>query len=215
MSDASRLVSQVQPANCPAYILCGGQSARFGTDKARVRINEQPHLLRLAAMLREHGHPVHFVSSHKDRYLDLGIESLVDSLPECGPISGLVAAAQHRASEQEVREASGWFLLVSCDQLCWHAKYFSELTERVKNGLLAITYRDQEIQPIPGLYHSSIAAAASRVLEDGRLSIKRLLESLDEAAESIDASDNPRNWCFNSESELRRLLDQLGLDLAN
>ncbi len=171
-------------------------------------------------MLHEQGHSVQFVSSHKDRYLDLGIESLVDSLPECGPLSGLVSAAQdrdsqHRASQNEDCADAGWFLLVSCDQLCWHAAYFSELTKRVKHSLMAITYRDLDLQPIPGLYHARIASAASQALAERRLSIKRLLESLDEASESVDAPDNPRNWCFNSESELRRLLDRLGLDLAN
>jgi len=192
------------PAHFPAYILCGGQSVRFGTDKARVRIDRQPHLLRLAKSLRSQGHETHFVADCEDRYKDLGIVTIVDVQPKSGPMAGLVSAAQHRATYY----GSGWFLLLSCDQLRWQPKYFRWLADRVKADLAAITYCDPDIQPIPGLYHTRIEAAAEAALALQQLSLKRMLESSN-AAVLIEENENPRNWCFNSEAELNELLDKL------
>ncbi len=188
----------------PAYILCGGQSVRFGTDKARVRIDHQPHLLRLAKSLRNQGHETHFVADSIDRYKDLGIATIVDVQPKSGPMSGLIAAAKHRASYY----GSGWFLLLSCDQLRWQPKYFHWLASHVRANLDAITYRDPRIQPIPGLYHTRIETAAEKALVVNQLSLKHMLES-SKAAVSIDENENPRDWCFNSQAELNSLLDKL------
>ncbi len=213
MSAAMDSSSELRSEQCPAYVLCGGQSARFGTDKARVRINGQPQLLRLASMLRDQGHAVHFVAGHKDRFLDLGVETLVDAQPDCGPIAGLVSAAQHRATTLHASaKNAGWFLLISCDQLLWQANFFEALAQQANEGVLAVTYRDPNLQPIPGLYHAKIESVASHALAQRQLSLKRLLESLNEAVVSFATAENPRAWCFNSERELRELLDQLGLD---
>lgn len=194
----------IGPASFPAYILCGGQSARFGTDKARVRIDRQPHLLRLAKTLRNQGHETHFVADSNDRYKDLGIATIVDLQPESGPMAGLVAAAQHRQSYY----GSGWLLLISCDQLRWQPNYFQKLADRVTSDRAAITYGDPAVQPIPGLYHTRIETTARVAIEQRQLSLKRMLESSD-AAYSIEASDNPRDWCFNTKAELNALLDRL------
>lgn len=200
-ADADR---RCDPVDFPAYILCGGKSARFGTDKARVRIDRQPHLLRLAKSLRKQGHETHFVADHYDRYKDLGIATIVDAQPESGPMAGLLAAARHRASYR----GSGWFLLLSCDQLRWQPQYFQQLASRITTDLAAITYGDPSVQPIPGLYHTRIETAAADALSAKQLSLKRMLEVGDSTL-TIEESDNPRDWCFNSTAELNVLLDKL------
>lgn len=196
--------SRCEPVDCPAYILCGGKSARFGTDKARVRIDRQPHLLRLAKSLRKQGHETHFVADHHDRYRDLGIATIVDAQPESGPLAGLLAAARHRASYS----GGGWFLLLSCDQLRWQPQYFQRLASRITANLAAITYGDPSVQPIPGLYHTRIEPAAAAALSAKQLSLKRMLE-IGDSTLAIEESDNPRDWCFNSTAELNVLLDKL------
>jgi len=174
-------------------------------------------------MLNDQGHKVHFVAGRKDRFLDLGIQAIVDAQPECGPMAGLVSAAQHCiaaqhfianqdcVANQAATQNTGWFLLVSCDQLYWQSTYFHALAKRVNQDLMAITYCDPELQPIPGLYHTQIEALASQALAQRQLSLKRLLESLNEAVVSFNDPENPRAWCFNSETELKALLGPLGL----
>ena len=94
--------------NCPAYILCGGRSVRFGTDKAHVKINGQPLLIQLANRLREFGHPINFVADQSERYAELNIRCIEDAHAGCGPMAGLLSAARHRSLQAE-----GWFLLLT------------------------------------------------------------------------------------------------------
>ncbi len=191
--------------HCPAYILCGGQSARFGTDKARIKINGRPLLVQLASRLRELGHAVYFVADQSDRYADLNISSIVDAQAACGPMAGLLSAARHRAGQAE-----GWFLLLTCDQLHWQQSYFQWLANHARPELAAITYSDELIQPIPGLYHSNIASSVTTSLASRQLSIKHLLESLGDSVVTIEPANNPRAWCFNTPAELHNLLGKLG-----
>lgn len=196
--------SVLTAAQFPAYILCGGNSVRFGSNKARVSIDGQPHLLRLAKSLRHQGHETHFVADSSDRYLDLGIATIVDAQPESGPMAGLISAARHRDSHY----GSGWLLLLSCDQLRWKPEYFQWMAERVKPEAVAVTYHSTSLQPIPGLFHTRIKSVAEAALANSQLSLKRMLESGGEAV-SIEQSENPRDWCFNSTAELNALLDKL------
>jgi molybdopterin-guanine dinucleotide biosynthesis protein A len=198
---------ELSAAQCPAYILCGGQSARFGADKARVRIDRQPHLLRLADELRSQGHETRFVADREDRYRDLGIAAILDAAPECGPLAGLVSAIEHRATHG----GAGWLLLISCDQLQWLAKYFRCLAGRARDARWAITFCDPLLQPIPGLYHTRIHAAAHAALTRRQLSLKKLLESLAPLVAAVEEDENPRDWCFNSVAELQQLLHKLSL----
>lgn len=124
-------------------------------------------------------------------------------------MAGLVSAALHCANTQH----SGWFLLVSCDQLRWQANYFHSLASRVRENLVAVTYGNPHLQPIPGLYNTRIEPVALLALAENKLSLKRLLESLSDSVTAIDEPDNPRRWCFNSESELNELLILLDLTL--
>lgn len=192
------------PAQFPAYILCGGNSVRFGSNKARVPIDGQPHLLRLAKSLRSQGHETHFVADSSDRYLDLGLATIVDAQPESGPMAGLISAVKHRASHY----GSGWLLLLSCDQLRWKPQYFQWMVERVKPDAVAVTYQETSLQPIPGLFHTRIESIAETALANRQLSLKRMLESSREVV-SIEQNENPRDWCFNSNAELNALLDKL------
>ena len=122
----------------PAYILCGGRSQRFGADKARVLIEGVPQLLRLSGALQRAGHEVRYVADRADRYRDLGVECLVDSRPDCGPMAGLECALQHRTAEiasyaslTRAGESDAiWaarLLVVSCDQAIWESSWSEEL----------------------------------------------------------------------------------------
>ncbi len=190
-------------SDCPAYILCGGQSARFGTDKARVLIEGTPQLLRLADTLRAANHAVHFLADRSDRYEDLGLSAIEDAHPQAGPIGGLIAAALHCQD----CFGPGWYLLVSCDQLHWDPAFFAQLSEQASENVFAVVFRDVQLQPIPGLYSTAIIRDAQRAVATGDFSIKRLLESIPQHVVAIKPDgNNPREWCFNDQEELQRAL---------
>ncbi len=136
-----------------AYILAGGQSTRFGSDKARALLHGEPLLVRLAESLGRVGLPVFAVGQRDGQYRDLGIETIGDIEPGTGPVGGLRTALEHRGD--------GWCLVCSCDLTEWHDEWLVILRSRVLAGhrAQAAAFKSERWEPFPGLYHSTIMQA--------------------------------------------------------
>lgn len=212
----------------PAYILCGGRSSRFGTDKARALIDRQPQLLSLRNQLLQAGHEVHFVADRADRYSDLEIDCLVDPQPDCGPLAGLNCALEHHARSVLAHQGHtdrdvGWLLLVSCDLSRWDRAWYARLLSAAESvarsyesrdevelslpHLSAIAWFDTRWQPLPGLYHVDLLNDVQQRLRDRRLSLHDLLSTLDASAQCSRVVDarSPSAWSFNTPDELADL----------
>jgi molybdopterin-guanine dinucleotide biosynthesis protein A len=131
-----------------AYILAGGRSTRFGSDKARAMLHGEPLLVRLAGSLGRAGLPVLAVGQRDGQYRDLGIETIGDIEPGLGPVGGLRTALEHRRD--------GWCLVCSCDLTQWRDEWLSALQSRVSasDKALAAAFRSERWDPFPGLYHT-------------------------------------------------------------
>ncbi len=203
----------LDPSECPAYILSGGQSSRFGSDKALVAIENQPQLLRLQRALQSCGHVTHVVADRHDRYMKLGVHCLVDLEPDCGPLAGLTTALQHRLGTW----GQGWLLLVSCDQVKWLAEWWTQLSTAIDANTRAVTFAHVDscaearqatrAQPIPGLYHTLIADTVAQSLAARQLSLQPLLRQIPSVA--VTTENNPRLWSFNCPDELAALQQRL------
>jgi GTP:adenosylcobinamide-phosphate guanylyltransferase len=110
-----------------AYILAGGKSSRFGSNKALVQLEGQPHLLRLADALQSDGWSVTVVARTIDSYADLTLRVIADHAPDQGPVAGLLAALrdlQLRASAHDRSEVSmPYALCVPCDLWSWNPRW--------------------------------------------------------------------------------------------
>lgn len=188
----------------PAYILSGGQSRRFGSDKARYATPAGPQLLILADQLRSNGHTVHVVADRAERYADLGLTCIVDIQPNSGPLAGLASAlAHHRQSlPSPAPRPSGWLLLVSCDQRHWQPAWTEELSLNTGDAVDAAINYDTQWQPLPGLYHVDLLPTLMNRLASGQLSLHSLLDSLGSRCSKVITTQPPSQWSFNTAADL-------------
>ena len=133
----------------PVYILAGGRSSRYGSDKARADCLGQPLILRQATQLKSLGHCVIIVAREPGQYDDLGLHTIADIEPDQGPAAGLLTALRHRAK--------GWLLLTSCDLVILRQAWMTTLLDAsAQHRADAIAFRDDRWQPFPGLYHTRL-----------------------------------------------------------
>jgi len=99
------------------------------------------------------------------RYTELGLDTVVDSHPGCGPLGGLVAGLEH--SQQHGRDV---VLVLACDTPRADADLYGLLVERLEStGADACLLRTADgIEPLCAVYRTSCAAPARAALDAGR-----------------------------------------------
>lgn len=91
----SRTNQCLRPA-AEAFILAGGKSTRMGRDKARLRLHGRPLLAWIKAACAEAGLPGRVIRR--------------DTVPACGPVSGVVTGLR--------RSRAAVVVFLACDQPC-------------------------------------------------------------------------------------------------
>ena len=161
-----RLRHTLRHVSHPRYILAGGRSRRFGSDKARALLRGRTLLQRVA----DAWPGALAVASEPAAYEDLGVPTLGDLEPHAGPLGGVLTALRHRLSTA----GPGWAAVATCDWLDPQPLGLPPLT----TGPLATVRRDPtgRLQPFPGWYHTDLAPHLAAALAENRRSICDLLE---------------------------------------
>ncbi len=142
------------------YILAGGQSRRFGSDKARHLIAGRPMISRVAEAFSSVATATFVVARREGQYEDLGLTTLADDVPDTGPLAGLRVALRHEAARQGTRAnfpsptfASEWILLTGCDLVAPDVQFLEPLRAAIRPDHQAAVYRRASWhEPFPGLY---------------------------------------------------------------
>jgi molybdopterin-guanine dinucleotide biosynthesis protein A len=156
----------------PAYVLAGGRSSRFGSDKARAVIHGVPLIVRVADSLARSGLPVTVVAARSDAYSDLGLTTIGDIVPGQGPLGGLWTALDHRGGD-------GWAFVCACDWVGVRPEWIRLLVAAQRNGAQAVLFASDREQPLFGLYHTSIRETAARRVETGTLKMLDFVREID------------------------------------
>lgn len=164
------------------YVLAGGKSSRFGSDKARALVEGVPLIVRIVNSLGSCVDRVTVVAAVADQYADLGLRTIADLVPGLGPLGGLQAALHDG-------EPDRWCLLVSCDFAAADAGLVRPLIQRIATGVPAIAYRHEHWEPLLGLYHGSLRAEVDRRIAAGDRAMHRLLDAV-----GAVAVEPPENW---------------------
>jgi len=165
----------------PVYILAGGKSSRFGSDKARALITGKPLILRVAENLKPVASSISVIADVAGKYSDLGFETIADDVAGLGPLGGLKTALRHRGD--------GWLFLTSCDVVSFNPQWIELLQRGAAPGSGAVAFKTDRWQPLPALYHSSIMSTLDKQISLNTLALWKLLN----AAKS-NAVPPPPDW---------------------
>lgn len=163
----------------PLYILAGGMSRRFGTDKARAVLQGQSLLQRVAEQLLPTASAIWIVADQPGKYADLGLATIADPTPNRGPVNGLVTALDHRLSEH----GPGWLVVAPCDLTTPAPHWIQPLLNATDLSVAgcATVYVDPigRWQPLPCIVHTDVLEVARQAVSEERLSLCRFLKSVD------------------------------------
>jgi len=147
-------------------VICGGKSRRMGTDKALVDLAGARFLDRSIAALAPLAAEVVLATGSEPRYPELGLRSVTDTRPDCGPLAGLAAGLEdaRRAGREVV-------LVVACDTPRADARLFRALLERLEEGAGAdacLLRTPDGLEPLCAVYRTTCSAPALTALDAGR-----------------------------------------------
>jgi len=158
-------------ASVPAYILAGGRSSRFGSDKARALAAGTPLLQRLANDLVPYTSSVTVVAAHAGAFHDLEIHTVGDIRPGLGPMGGLATALSDM-------NRPGWLALIACDWAGVHGCWLKKLQQAARIGDQCVVFETDRIEPLFALYHTDITETVQQRLTLGQRAMRDLVVSV-------------------------------------
>jgi molybdopterin-guanine dinucleotide biosynthesis protein A len=151
-------------------VLCGGVSRRMGTEKALMRVEGLPLLLRVATRIGAVCSPVLLATGWPGRLGSLGYVEVADAVHGAGPLGGLVAglaASPHRlmaAVAVDMPFASPEVLAL-----------LASLSERL-DAVVPVT--GMGLQPLHAVYARSALPSLRASLEQGELALRAAVAGL-------------------------------------
>lgn len=164
------------PPGIAAAITAGGQSHRFGQDKALYEVGGVPLLQRVAGSLHALAAP-RLLIAPAGKYTLPGWQTLPDLRLGQGPLAGLETAL---TALLDLHRAGGWLAFAAVDLPHLTPEYWSMLTRRAGEGIQAVTGLDASgrRQPLAALYHTSALPEVSAMLDGGVRRMGAVLDRL-------------------------------------
>lgn len=155
------------------YVLAGGRSSRFGSDKAVADMDGIPLLQDVINRLKHDEQRVVLVTGEIKKFESLGYPVVTDQPSGIGPIGGLAAALSHRQEQY----GTGWISLISCDLVYPDRQWLDQLSKAiVSTQKTAIAFRSERWEPMIALYHTDMLPQIKHQIRNRRYSIQRLLD---------------------------------------
>lgn len=168
-----------------AAVLAGGQSRRFGQDKARFVFRGRPLIQWVLESLREAGERMIIANG---AYPEFGLPVLADVKPGGDALSGVYTALYHARWE--------WVAVAACDLPFLSPGYWRLLLEQARPGVRLVAGMSASgfAEPLAAFYHRSLLEDLERRLDEGRLRLQSLFEehpSVRLAWEGLEARFGP------------------------
>lgn len=162
----------MRPMQAEGFVLTGGRSSRFGSDKALFPFRGRPMALRVADALQTLVHPVTLVGDPAT-YGSLGLPVIPDQMAGAGPLAGIVASLEHASAP--------WILVAACDMPKLRAAPLKSLLEvAARSNVAAVMPRtpDGHLQPLCAMYSQQALVPLATALRAGTRKVTEAVSSL-------------------------------------
>ena len=179
------------------FILIGGKSERFGSEKWRSKINGKSVLDRIwdACM-----HFEERIVIGKEKPKDFKKPFIYDQLEIQAPINGLYTAIQHTEHD--------WIQLVSCDLPLIEADVFQILwNTKTQESNVVIPLNNNQLQFTHALYHRRILNYLESAIDKNNLSLLSLIKNL--KITKVNFNSDKRFWNMNTKRNLVEISNYL------
>lgn len=163
------------------FILTGGLSSRFGSDKALYPFRGRPMATHVAAALRPCTTTVTLVGDPA-RHAALGLPVVKDQVPGMGPLAGIVTALRTARTR--------WTLIVACDMPFLTPKPLSQLlaaAARSSSSAIVARTPDRHLQPLCAAYAKPAREPFAAALHNGSRKVMDAVRLV--AWEALDLAD--------------------------
>ncbi len=163
------------------FILTGGQSSRFGSDKALHHFRGRPMAMHVAAALRSCTTTVTVVGD-PGRHAALGLPVIQDQAPGMGPLAGIVTALRTARTR--------WALIAACDMPFLTPEPLSQLlAAAAQSSSAAVVARtpDRRLQPLCAAYAKPACEPFAAALRNGSRKVMDAVQLV--AWEALDLAD--------------------------
>jgi molybdopterin-guanine dinucleotide biosynthesis protein A len=151
-----------------AGILIGGQSKRFGQDKASLRFGDTTLLERIYHVLHKVIDNI-WIIGHNQGYFELPADIFFeDIIPDAGPMGGLLTA---------LKKTKKPTLIVSCDTPFIELEHVEYLIKQYDSTRVATIARSSKgIEPLFGIYKPELCTLLEKLIHLKRLALYRIFD---------------------------------------
>jgi len=149
-------------------LLAGGRASRMGgRDKAFAAVGGEPIAVRTVRLFRELFPQVVVATNRPERFATLGVATVADVFPGCGPLAGIHAALRV-ARHPHV-------FVAACDMPGLDPDVIRFLVARIGDADAVVPCWDDDIEPLHAVYATRLVPVAEECLRSGRHAMREFL----------------------------------------
>ncbi|HEV7734324.1 MAG TPA: molybdenum cofactor guanylyltransferase [Candidatus Binatia bacterium] len=149
-------------------ILAGGLASRMGgRDKAFAAVDGQPIAVRTVRLFQSLFPQVLVSTNRPERFHALGVETVADAHPGCGPLAGIHAAMRVSANPR--------IFVAACDMPGLDADVIRFLLERPGDADAVVPQWEGDIEPLHAIYAVRTLPVVERCLAGGVHALREFL----------------------------------------
>jgi molybdopterin-guanine dinucleotide biosynthesis protein A len=152
-------------------ILAGGESRRFGSNKALALLRGKPLIQHVADRVTSIFNDCLLVTNSPQQYDFLNMETIFDRYRDMGPLAGIHAALQHTGNS--------WIFVIGCDMPAVTTDAINFLCSLAEDSYDAvIPWLKTGAEPLCGLYHKTVFDRIELQLKNNEAQVKELLGNI-------------------------------------